>query len=60
MMSEDLMNENQVVHILDQQQFKLKDMKKVKIDETMTSTMNEINMSMIDVALKVDKLKRCV
>jgi hypothetical protein len=35
-------------------------MKKVKADEIMTSTMNEINTSMIDVALKVDKLKKCV
>jgi hypothetical protein len=60
MMSEDLMNENQVVHMLDQQQFKFKDMKKIKADETMTSTMNKINTSMIDVASKVDKLKRCV
>jgi len=59
-MSEDLMNKNQVVHMLDQQQFKLKDMKKVRTDEIITSTMNEINMSMIDVASKVNKLKRCV
>jgi GTP-binding protein EngB required for normal cell division len=35
-------------------------MKKVRTDEIMTSTMNEINMSMIDVASKIDKLKRCV
>jgi hypothetical protein len=60
MMSEDFMNENQVIHILDQQQFKFKDMKEIRADETMTSTMNEINTSMIDVTLKVDKLKRCV
>jgi hypothetical protein len=59
-MSEDFMNENQVVHMLDQQQFKLKDMKKVRADETITLIMNEIITSMIDVALKVDKLKRCI
>jgi GTP-binding protein EngB required for normal cell division len=59
-MNEDFTNENQVVHMLNQQQFKLKDMKKVRADETMISTMNEINTSMIDVASKVDKLKRCV
>jgi hypothetical protein len=60
MMSEDFINENQVVHMLDQQQFKFKDMKKIRVNKTMTSTTNEINMSMIDVASKVDKLKRCV
>jgi GTP-binding protein EngB required for normal cell division len=60
MMSEDFTNENQVVHMLDQQQFKLKDMKKIRADETMTSTINEINTSMIDVASKVDKLKKCI
>jgi hypothetical protein len=60
MMSEDFINENQVVHILDQQQFKLKNMKKIKANETMISTMNEINTLMINVASKVDKLKRCV
>jgi len=59
-MSEDFTNENQVVHILDQQQFKLKDMKEVKVNETMISTMNEINTSIINVALKVNRLKRCV
>ncbi len=59
-MSEDLMNENQVVHILDQQQFKLKDMKEVRANETVISTMNEINTSIVNVALKVDRLKRCV
>jgi hypothetical protein len=60
MMSEDFMNENQVVHMLNQQQFKFKNMKKVRINEIMISTMNEINTSMIDVASKVNKLKRCV
>jgi hypothetical protein len=60
MMSEDFMNENQVVHMLDQQQFKLKNMKKVRANETITSTMNEINTSMIDVESKVNKLKRCI
>jgi hypothetical protein len=60
MMSEDFMNKNQVVHMLNQQQFKLKDMKKIKADETVTLTTNEINTSMIDVVLKVNKLKRCV
>jgi GTP-binding protein EngB required for normal cell division len=35
-------------------------MKKIKADEIMTSTMNKINMSMIDVASKVDKLKKYV
>jgi len=59
-MNEDFMNENQVVHMLDQQQFKFKDMKKIKADEIITSTMNEINTSMIDVASKVNKLKRCI
>jgi len=59
-MSEDFTNENQVVHILDQQQFKLKDMKEVKVNETMILTMNEINTSIINVALKVNRLKRCV
>jgi len=54
------MNENQVVHILDQQQFKLKDMKEVRANETVISTMNEINTSIVNVALKVDRLKRCV
>jgi len=60
MMSEDFTNENQVVHILDQQQFKLKDMKEVKANETVILTMNEINMSIVNVALKVNRLKRCV
>jgi len=60
MMSEDFMNENQVIHMLDQQQFKFKDMKKIKTDETMTSIINEINTSIIDVASKVNKLKKCV
>jgi hypothetical protein len=60
MMSEDFMNENQVVHMLNQQQFKLKDMKKVRVNETVISTMNEINTLMIDVASKVNKLKRCI
>jgi len=59
-MSKDFTNENQVVHILDQQQFKLKDMKEIKVNETMISTMNEINTSIINVALKVNRLKRCV
>jgi hypothetical protein len=59
-MNKDFMNENQVVHMLDQQQFKFKDMKKIKADEIITSTMNEINTSMIDVASKVNKLKRCI
>jgi hypothetical protein len=35
-------------------------MKKVRTDETMILTMNEINTLMIDIALKVDKLKKCV
>jgi GTP-binding protein EngB required for normal cell division len=35
-------------------------MKKIKADETMTSITNEINTSMIDVASKVDKLKKCI
>jgi hypothetical protein len=60
MMSEDFMNKNQVIHMLNQQQFKFKNMKEVKADETVISTTNEINTSMIDVALKVNKLKRCV
>jgi len=59
-MNEDFMNKNQIVHMLNQQQFKFKDMEKIKANETMILTMNEINTSMIDVALKVDKLKRCV
>jgi hypothetical protein len=61
-MNEDFMNKNQVIHMLNQQQFKFKfkNMKKIKADETMTLTMNEINTSMIDVASKVDKLKRYV
>jgi hypothetical protein len=60
MMSENFMNENQVVHMLNQQQFKFKDMKKVKANKTVISTMNKINMLIIDVALKVDKLKKYV
>jgi len=35
-------------------------MKKVRADETVISTMNKINTSMIDVVSKVDKLKKCV
>jgi len=35
-------------------------MKEVRSDEIMTSIMNKINTSMIDVTLKVDKLKKCV
>ncbi len=60
MMSKDFTNENQVVHILDQQQFKLKDMKEVKANEIVILTMNEINTSIVNVALKVNRLKRCV
>ena len=60
MMSEDFTNENQVVHILDQQQFKLKDMKKVRANKTVISTINEINTSIVNVALKVNRLKRRV
>ncbi len=60
MMSEDFTNENQVVHILDQQQFKLKDMKEVRANKTVISTMNKINTSIVNVALKVNRLKRCV
>ncbi len=59
-MSKDFTNENQVVHILDQQQFKLKDMKEVKANEIVILTMNEINTLIVNVALKVNRLKRCV
>jgi hypothetical protein len=60
MMSENYTNENQVVHILGQQQFKFKDMKEVRANETVISTTNKINTSIINVALKVNKLKKCV